>query len=252
MMSAQTVLEWQYEPKSFFEEKCTIEYAGGHIAIQDGNARGEFEATFYEQGRAFRDAAHQLLTDVFLVQQIQVHTPYALTPPSMTREHSDGRRDATGFPETLVVKVSLGDKIDIIHKDASGNILKDTRAERLNRHLSFRDDALKLKPDKVLQKMMRSYKAALSDRNNLFLYLYEIRDALKEELGAEGLVCEAVGVSISDWRKFGQLSNDKPLLEGRHRGKHTGLGPATKYEITWALEFNQRLIEGYVAFKSKR
>lgn len=80
---ARSVLEWTYQPKSFFEEKTTLYHADGFIEIGEGKARGEFGADRFEQGEAFCNSAHEILNAAFLAQQIQVHQPYTLGKPTL-------------------------------------------------------------------------------------------------------------------------------------------------------------------------
>lgn len=244
--TSRTIVEWTYKPIRFFEEPLEIEFQGGQIHIAEGTARGSFEGRYYSEGRTFCDAADEFLRSVFLAHQIQVHEPATLTQPSMAREHSDGRRDVTVFPDPAVLTISVSSP-DIRHVAADGTVLADTRADRLDRHASFRTAVANLLPlDPELKRMMQSYNNALTDRDNLLIHLHEVRETICGEIGGERKACEQVGVSRSEWRRFGRLANDEPLLEGRHRGKHSELRKASREESDWALEFCQRLIEGYV------
>ena len=248
----RTVLEWTYEPKGFFEEPCELPFEGGAISVADGKVRGDFDAALYGQGSPLRDDADEFLRSVFLAHQVQTHQSFSLTVPSMAREHSDGRRDVTVFLETLVATVSVSASLDIVHTRADGTIASDTRAERLDRHAAFRTAVAKLLPsDPALKRMLESYNNALSDRDNLLIHLHEVRETLSGEAGGERAARELTGISSSDWSRFGRLANNDPLLEGRHRGKHVELRKATREESDWALEFCQRLIEGYVHSRSE-
>jgi hypothetical protein len=55
-----------------------------------------------------------------------------------------------------------------------------------------------------------------------FVRLYQIRDALVKRFGSERDAKEALGVTTSDWKFYGQMANDEPVVEGRHRGKSLG------------------------------
>ncbi len=56
----KTILEWTYEPATYFEAPIQLTYVDGEILVQDGNAKGTFGASHYEK-KEFRDAAHKLL-----------------------------------------------------------------------------------------------------------------------------------------------------------------------------------------------
>lgn len=248
----RTVLEWSFEPKDFFEEPYELPFEGGAITVADGKARGNFDGALYVQGREFRDSADRFLRNAFLAHQVQVHQSFSLTLPTMACEQSDGRTDVTIFPDSAVLTMSASSP-DIKHVAADGTVLVDTRAERLERHATFRAAIVKLLSfDTALKRMLESYNNALSDRDNLLIHLHEVRETLSGEAGTDRAARELTGVSSSDWSKFGRLANDEPLLEGRHRGKHSALRKATKEESDWALEFCQRLIEGYVRSRAEK
>lgn len=243
---SKTILEWKYNPAGFFEEPCTLSLSGGEITISEGEVKGEFDGSYYRQGQGFRDQLHEQVTNIFLAQQVQAHRHFQLSPASMAREHLDGRRDVTAFIESISLKLS-GGQVDVVVKNAKGEIIQDTKAKRLQKQRNFRDDVSNLLPDDLtLKRMLQSFQNALSDTDNLFIHLYEVREALTSELGSESSVKKTLGVSNANWSKFGQLANSEPIREGRHRGKHKGLRPANGSETDWALGFAQELIEAYV------
>ncbi|MCO5792825.1 MAG: hypothetical protein HEQ21_08395 [Blastomonas sp.] len=249
---ALTVLEWIYEPKTFFETPWMLTFADGAIRVEAGTARGQFDAVHYAAGRAFRDAADARLRTAFLAQQVQVQQSFILRPSTMMLAHPDGRTDVTMFAEPLTLQVSVG-RMDLTHISGDGTVIADSRTERLDRQSVFRQSVMDLHPiDLTLQRMLQSYNSALNDGDNLLVHLHEIREALTTELGPKRSAHEVVDVSLADWRKFGKLANDEPLLEGRHRGKHQTLRKLTAAEASWAREFCKRIIEGYVSFKSAK
>ena len=133
----KTVLEWTYAAEAYFEGPRKFTYADGDISMLDGKAKGVFDASHYGL-REFRDAAQEFLQYVFFAQQVQVHKPFKLSVASMTREHPDGRRDVTGFLDTLVVKMTVHDA-DIVVKDKDGNVVTDTKADRVKKQEMFGD-----------------------------------------------------------------------------------------------------------------
>lgn len=246
--SSKTILEWSYLPKSFFETTCKLNIADGSVVIDDGLVRGEFKGSNYDLGSDFRDAVHDTLALVFQAQQVQSHQEFTLSSPAMLREYPEGRRDITVFAELFRLELSMG-RGDFLLKDASGDVTQDTKAERLAKQDALRSDILYLSPtDLPIKRMLQSFQNALADKDNLFIHLYEVRESLISEFGGHGPAKSAVGVSSSDWAKFGRLSNNEPVLEGRHRGNHDNLRSATDEEKKWALCFAQDLIQSYVTF----
>jgi hypothetical protein len=247
---SKTVLGWTYEPRGFFEILYQLPFSGGQISISDGEVRGEFDQSYFDQSWEFRDKVHAHVSTVFLAQQVQVHKVFTLSKASMAREHADGRQDIIGFLEPVHSTISAG-SADIIVRNSDGKIIQDTKAERLKKQKDFRDAAANMTPnDPVLKRMLQSFGNALKDSENLLIHLYEIREALTSDFGGEAIVKKTLSLSSADWSSFGQLANNEPVQEGRHRGKHAGLRPATKSETEWALKFAQELIELYVTRKA--
>lgn len=249
--NAHTVLEWTYEPDGFFGECVTFSYKGGEITLAEGHARGEFDARFYDCGEDFLRPAHEHVSDMFLAQQVMVQSQYKLLTASMFRHYTCGRRDQTIFLEGGHLKLS-GASMDSIFRNTEGKVVYNSKTERLEKQAKFRADVAKLLPDEpMLRRMLQSFRNALSDRDNLLIHLYEVREALTTACGNEKNAISAAEISKSCWKKFGRMANDSLLLEGRHRGRRDRLRSATPKEIDWALCFAQKLIEGYVRIRTK-
>lgn len=247
---AQTVLEWTYEPSTLFEEEVTLAHSGGVIRIDCGHIKGVFDATHYEQGREFRDCIHEIVSARVRAQEVQVRKQCKLSAASMSREYADGRRDVTAFPETLSVRVKVNIP-DIIVKDAHGNVVKDSKTERLKKQKEFGENVSILLPqDIALKRMLESFHNALRDPDNALIHLYEIMDAVVVACGtSKDEARRRLILTEKEWSKFGRIANNAPLLEGRHRGKHEYLKKASKDESQFATKFAQRIIEQYVLQK---
>ncbi|WP_336979881.1 hypothetical protein [Altererythrobacter fulvus] len=245
----RTILEWTYTPKEYFEVPITVSFSGGSIELSNGNASGEFDGRFYTEGREFRDRADAFLRSQFRAQLVKSLKPFTLNHAGFYRRHPDGRTDACAFPETVVIRF-FSTSPDMISRDAAGNIIQDTRAERLADRAKFRAAiACLYETDRVLKRMLDSIENALRDPDNFLIHLYEVRDALASEFGSDAQAKAALTISSADWSKFGRMANEDPLLEGRHRGKRDNLRKATQDEIDWARKFCGTLIEGYVHYR---
>lgn len=114
-------------------------------------------------------------------------------------------------------------QLDIIVRDPAGNIVRDTRAERISAHTSLLDSiAPKLARLVVLHELLISYSRSVSDPNNELVHLYEIRDALLQHYGGEQKAYAALNINRTEWKRLGLLANVEPLEQGRHRGKYIG------------------------------
>jgi len=95
--------------------------------------------------------------------------------------------------------------------------------------------------------MLRSYDASVRDPNNELVHLYEIRDALSAKFGGENSARTALAITSTQWSRLGQLCNQEPLRQGRHRGK-TGeaLRDANEGELAEARGIARAMIEAYL------
>lgn len=245
----KTTLEWKYEPVDFFENEIHLELLDGEVKIARGNAKGVFPSPYLDHKANFRDNAHEALRACFLAQAVQIGKSFVLHLPGMTVEYPGGRRGPRIFCESITLRVELSSP-DISIKDAEGNVIGDTRAERLASQAQFRHKVATLYPgDPTLQKILHSFNTAQMDKENFLVHLYEIVDSLRSQFGSESEARSRIGISKSEWSAFGKLANDEPVREGRHRGKHSQLRSCTNTEILSATAFAKRLIEKYVEFK---
>lgn len=95
--------------------------------------------------------------------------------------------------------------------------------------------------------MLRSYDAGVRDPNNELVHLYEIRDALSVKFGGESSARAALAITASQWSRLGQLCNNEPSRQGRHRGK-TGeaLRDASEGELVETRGIARAMIEAYL------
>jgi hypothetical protein len=182
----------------------------------------------------------------FLAAQVLSHKPYTLSKPNLSKLYPDGRKDAWAFAEGATAVVS-GGTVDFVLRDADGNVIHDTRRERIDERIGLAELAARYISDSVANALLRSYAAAVNDPRNELVHLYEIRDALSEHFGGESAATSAVGVSGTQWSRLGQLANSEPFTQGRHRGKQLGsLRDAAASELSEAREIARRMVEGYL------
>ncbi len=97
--------------------------------------------------------------------------------------------------------------------------------------------------------MLNSYHTAVADSNNELVHLYEIREGISAKFGSESAVRKLLNISSSQWSRLGQLCNNEPLKQGRHRGKTIGaLRDASESELAEAREISRAMIEAYLQY----
>jgi len=93
----------------------------------------------------------------------------------------------------------------------------------------------------------------VNDPNNELVHLYEIRDTLSKKFGGENAACQALNISAAQWSRLGQLANNEPLRQGRHRGKNPGaLRDATEAELTEARDITRQFVEAFLEYLERK
>jgi len=118
------------------------------------------------------------LDALFLGAQILAHVHYTLSRPgSIKCLRADGRVDAFVFLEGAVITMATA-CVDVQKTDAAGNVIADTRGDRIGGRKRLAARAAKHVADPVANAILRSYSAAVNDPRNELVHLYEIREAL--------------------------------------------------------------------------
>jgi hypothetical protein len=246
-MQDVVVLEWTFSPRDFFEQPIHIAHENYEMIVDNGKIQARIDPDIYDKRPDMRDELHEALNARFLAVQLLSHTPYELSKASMYRLHADGRKDVTVFVESCLMTAFVG-TLDIVVKDRDGNVISDSRKERLERKKRLADLVGTYRSkDPLLASLLTSYDRAVRDPQNELVHLYEIRDALSKRFGGETEALTALRISATQWSRLGQLANDEPLSQGRHRGKSVGvLRDATEGELKEARSIALELVEGYL------
>lgn len=252
-MSQVVVLEWTFSPADYFEQTIEVRRDDCVLRIQNGKAEARVDPRAYDADPNYRLAIHEAFNDRFLAVQVLAHRAYDLSKPSMYRLHPDGRKDVTLFAEPGHIRIT-GGSVDFLIKDKDGNVLTDTRKHRVERKEHFANLAEKYrKIDGTSGALLNSYAAAVRDPGNELVHLYEIREAIAAKFGGEALAREALAVSGGNWSRLGQLANDEPLKQGRHRGKKVGsLRDASEAELNEARSIARLLVESYLTWLNSK
>jgi hypothetical protein len=247
-MNTFYMLEWTYSPPDYFEAPIQISHDQYVMTIENGKVEAKVNDVIYEENPEMRNQLHEALNDRFIYKQVFNHQLFELSKPQVCKIHPDGRKDHFIFLETAEI-ICTGELVDLVLMDKDGNIVGDTRRNRIDREKSNAELLEKHRANSVLKAILHSNQTSIMDPNNELIHLYEIRDALIDEFGRESEVKMKLGISSREWRNFGRLANDAPLKQGRHRGKHVGeLRDATHEELNKAREFARTLILSYLEY----
>jgi len=248
-MSAIILLEWKFSPPDYFEEPIEISCQDYTMTIADGQVQAKIDSAIFEADADMRQRLHDALNDRFLGVQLFTHRPYELSRSTKTRVHPDDHRDIFIEPEPTRIVISA-ETVDIQIKDEDGNVIADSKRDRIERKKRLAELISTYRPtDLLLDLLLKSQDAAVRDPNNELVHLYEIRDALSAKFGSESATRAALGIGSTPWSRLGQLCNNEPLRQGRHRGKTGGvLRDATEAELTEARGIARAMIEAYLRY----
>lgn len=240
-------LEGTYTPARYFEEPVCFEEAEYDVEIVDGKIIASIKDPDPQVGKMLGDEIDRKIKQIFDAQQVLTSRSHERTALGMVRYRPDGKRDIWVSASSAMV-VATVNPVDLRVTDASGNVVRDSKAERLDDQRQFREQCRKHIGDQALSKLLISFKQAIDDRPNMLVHLYEVRDALKDRFGGEPKARGELQISKRDWSDLGKLSNDEPVQEGRHRGLHGELRAATEEELDRARSIAQRMIRAYLNY----
>lgn len=99
---------------------------------------------------------------------------------------------------------------DFVRYDDDGNVIEDTAAARFQEKIDIAELLTEMEvQDPLVPRLLESWTGAIRNPDNEFIYLWEIRDALKSHLEDFDKV---------KMERFGDLING-PYFQSRHRGK---------------------------------
>jgi len=251
-MSIKVILEYNYKPENYFEQNIKIQRDKYVLTILSGKVSATTEASIYDPDNELENTVYNDLNAFFKGAQVFSHRPYELKKGGIVRLHPNGRRDVTIVMQPAVLQFK-GRVVDIKVTDRDGNVIEDTKAERVKESLEFANLAAKVAPlDPVAMALLQSYTASVNDPANELAHLYEIRDSLCTHFQSENEVRKVLNVSKTRWQRFGHLANEAPVTQGRHRGKKLGqLRSATKEELDEARSFATDLVHAYLLYSQK-
>jgi len=243
------LFEWTYKPPDYFESETLIKQDGYEMTIKDGKAEARLQFVDRDGEYLIREELHESLKNRFLGVQLFTHKAFQLSQPSTFHLHPDGKRDVFIQVKAAVITVT-SNKVDLLIKDESGNIVADTKQERIEQKNQFADLAEKYGKDPLTIALLNSYKNAVSDPKNELIHLYEICDTLKTAFKSIKNACTKLGISRKqEWGRLGILANDEPLKQGRHRGQNAGyLRDATNAELNEARQIARKMVYSYFLY----
>ena len=248
-MVEEIVIEWKYDPKDYFEEKIIISNENYKMDIVDGSVKARVDPKFFYEPKDLMSELHDQVESRFLAVQVMTHMPFTLSKPSRYDLRADGTKNIYISVDPVVMKVSIGNA-DIVVKDKNGNIVSDTKKDRIDKKKWFAETSGKYRTkDPTLDRMLKSYNMSVTDPDNELVHLYEARDAVSKKFGKKGKAKSAINITEKEWNSLGRIANDEPLLQGRHRGQNAGkLRKAELSELELARRVASKIVENYMKY----
>jgi hypothetical protein len=241
-------VEWSFTLPGYFEDQVILKRDGYSIEINSGCITAKMTADFFDSRPGFRDSLTQELNDYFLGAQAIRRQAFDIQGGAIVRKWPDGRRDTTIVVQSAAIKMTAGNS-DLVYTDPD-SVVHDTRKERIDatNHLG-KLSARHADTDQTGRKILDSFDASVRDPENELVHLYEIWEALTQKFGSERNAKRALGVSSGARSKLGQLANNEPLNQGRHRGRHAGsLRDATAEELDEARAIARDMLASYLEY----
>jgi len=245
-------IEWSYTPPTYFEEPITLERDGYTIQIREGKIKATMPGSRLDSQEGLREVITNELDNYFLGAQPFRNARFKISGGAINRYYPDGRKNTTIVIQSGTFKMT-GGRVDLVYTDSNG-IVQDTRKERIKKTQRLAELASQYAPRNVTAKaVLKSYDAAINDSANELVHLFEVWETLAKTFGSEADARNSLGISNAKRSRLGQLANDEPLRQGRHRGKHPGgLRNATTDELDEARSIARKMIGAFLEYLEKQ
>lgn len=241
-MTKKTILEWQYKPSNYFEAPYSYFHSAYELVIKDGKAFATL-ANFQEPvDPTLLRSVEEKVKMIFAGRQFQTHQPFNLGGLRICQYKADGSQHVTIHASDIA---TLGMSGDLVMRDATGQVIRDTKAERIAEDARSLGVVMAKGQYPVLKSLLASYSAAVNDPANELVHLYEIRDALVRHFGGGSQAQKRLGITDAEWKRLGRLANAEPFEQGRHRGSFTQKRPAKQHELDEARAIARKWIKAF-------
>jgi len=242
-------IKWIYTPADFFEEKATDLLPDYEHTIENGEIVVRMDPNEYKNHPEIVDELHNRLLDIFRGAALVSQKPFDLNRAGEEIIHPSGRKDIILHLQTGILTMGVG-TVDIVVTDPNGNVRIDTKKDRLDKRKKLAILSQKYgRTDDTAATILLSFEKSLHHPETELVHLFEIRDALSKTFNGETKARNEVGISRAAWKRLGALSNDLPLKQGRHSGKHIGvLRDATQEELKEAREIAVDMVIAYLEY----
>lgn len=238
--SRTKMIEWIYTPENAFETPSCFKKDDYTLCINNGKATVTSTRPQIDDLEIIE--IKKIVKSVFQAGTIQFNKEIQFNEDIYYQD--DKVYTSINFSNS---SPELSSDYSLIDKD--GNILADSKSDRINRDREFISDVLNLyNEDNVLERLLTSYSNAIKNPSDEFSYLYEIREILMEKYNNKNKMQKQLRISEKDWDRFGYITCKLPVEQSRHRGNHdpTKMRPATTEELNEVKLIARQMIKAYL------
>lgn len=240
------ILEWGYNPKTFFEKDVIIENEQYHLEISEGKIVLELKK--YNSLITHKDY-NNFIESHFISRMIDNRVNYEIEEGATIFEDENGKRDIHIKPKTINLTATLSTKVSFTTRDKDGNIIYDSEQEEKNRQQEFLSKVQNvLDKYDIVPHLIESYKNSILHPNDELVYLYEIIDAIQTYFNGQSKARKILNIPKAEWSELGMICNKLPLKQGRHRGQMVGKLKDSKSEIERARKLSQKIIHSFINY----
>jgi hypothetical protein len=243
-------IQWAYAPADFFDEKIERNCDGYSVEIEGGRATARMSAAFYRPGGDFQHELAEELESYFRLWQLDRRKVVDIRGPSVRRIHPDGRTDITLCVDGVVCVSEVGE-VNLISTDSNG-VVHDARREHFEDMKGLVEHKLRHASDPKAHRMLESHAGSIATPGEELVYLYEIWDALMEKLAGGRNAQSVLNISQEDLDTFNDITCERPLRQGRHRGRNDTLRDATTEELDEARRIAKDMMEKYLSYLNEQ
>lgn len=246
---AEIQLEWKYTPSDYLETPIKISELGINLEISKGVAIARIDPEIFGNNSSISADLTKIVENRLYAVQLVTHKKFSLGKPARSDLREDGKKNIFIEVDSIKINLSLGTP-DLIITDSDGNIISNTKKERLDKQQWFSETVDRHRTtDVTLDQILKSYQMSVEDPDNELVYLYEVREALARKFGGQATAMEKLCLNKTQWDIIGILANNEPFKQGRHRGNWVGnLRAAELSELEKARKSAALLIEKYLIY----
>lgn len=242
-------LVWFYTPVDFFEESVTWDRDDYQVELKDGRVTARMTTAVFEAQPDFRARLDQELRSYFQGTALMRWKTFELNKEHITRTLPDGSKSIT----VELSSTALG-MASSLTADPQG-VINDIRRKRIDETTRLAGLAARVAAtDPTARKLLECCIDALRNPDVELVRLYDIWEGIVDAFGGRGAskatrAAKARKALNIHERRFSQLANEKPLKQGRHRGRHLhNLRDASQQELDEARSIARDMLGRYLEY----